>query len=163
MNQIIVILKTKIIILLSIVVYFLLLQSINSAIYLKFANKSEMSLYLVILNYIMVFIPFIILFCKNGFKINTLMFLSSLKKYFLPYLIYIFIIYFIRQQVKLGVNFIDIGITSFLLSKSVTSEYTMLYIFLIFQSFISLLFFIILPYYALVLHSYVFKLKKYNT
>lgn len=162
MNQIIVTLKSKIFILLSIVVYFLLLQSINSAIFLKVENKSDMSLFLVILNYIMVFIPVIILFCKNAFKINILMLLSTLKKYCFPYLIYIFIIYFIRQQVKLGVYFIDIGITSFLLSKSITSEYTMLYIFWVFQSFISLLFFILLPFYTLILHTYFFGLKKYN-
>lgn len=162
MNQIIVKLKTKIFILICIVVYFLLLQSINSAIYLKIENKSELTLYLDILNYIMVFLPVIILFCKNGFKINILMLLSMLKKYCFPYLIYIFIIYFIRQQVKVGVYFIDIGITSFLLSKSVTSEYIMMYVFWVFQSFISLLFFIILPFYTLVLHSYIFGLKKDN-
>lgn len=159
-NQIIAKIKTKIFILISIVVYFLLLQSINSAIYLKIENKSEMTFYLDILNCVMVFLPVIILFCKNALKINIL--LSMLKKYCFPYLIYIFIIYFIRQQVKVGVYFIDIGITTFLLSKSVTSKYIMMYVFWVFQSFISLLFFIILPFYTLVLHSYIFGLKKDN-
>ena len=160
MNQIIANIKTKIFILLSILVYFLLLQSINSAIYLKIENKSEMTFYLDIFNYVMVFLPVIILFCKNNF--NILMLLSMLKKYCFPYFIYIFIIYFIRQQVQVGVYFIDIGITSFLLSKSVTSEYIMMYVFWVFQSFISLLFFIILPFYTLVLHSYILGLKKDN-
>lgn len=155
--------KSRIIILLFIVVYFLLLQSINSFIYLKVQNKSGMiSYYLDILNCVMVFFPLIILLCKKGIKKNLTMLQSMLRKYWIPYLIYVFSIYLIRQHVMLGVYYIDLGIGSlvFWLSKSPTSDFLMYYAFFIFQSFISLLFFVVLPFYTSVLHSYIFRLKK---
>lgn len=157
--------KPQIIILLVILIYFLLLQSLNAPLYWKEENKSGMtSFYLGILNYVMVFLPFIILLCKNGIKKNLIMLQAMLRKYWIPYLIYVSSIYFIRQQVKFGVYYIDMGIGGFVfwLTKSPTSDFIMMYAFLIFQSFISLLFFIVLPYYTFVLHSNIFPLKKNN-
>lgn len=152
--------KHLIIILLFIVIYFLLLQSINSPIYLKYQNKSGSTcFYLDILNYVMVFLPLIKLLCKNGIKNNLIMLRAMLMKYWVPYLIYVVSIYLIRQQVLLGHYFIDMGIGRFVfwLTKSPTSDFAMMYAFWIFQSCISLLFFIALPFYTFVLYSYIFR------
>lgn len=150
--------KHSIITLLLIVVYFLLLQSINSSIYLRYQIESESSyFYFDILNYVMVFLPLIILLYKYCLKKRIIMLHSMFMKYWIPYLIYVFSIYLVRQQVVLGDYYIDISIGGlvFWLTNSPTSDLVMMYAFWIFQSFNSLLFFIALPFYTFILRSYV--------
>ncbi len=157
--------KSRIIILLFIAVYFLLLQSINVPIYWKNQNKNgSTTFYLVILDYVMVFLPLIILIFKIGIEKNLIMLQSMLRKYWIPYLIYVCSVYLIRQQVILGYYYIDMGIGGlvFWLTKSPASDFLMMDAFLIFQSYISLLFFLALPFYTSVLHSYIFRIKKEN-
>lgn len=145
--------KNKIKSLLFILVYFLLLQSVYSFIYLKLLSKKELILLLNIFNYVMLFMPLCILLCKSSIK-NLAAPQLLVRRYWIPYLIYVVAIVLIRKQVRLGDYYLNIGPFDLLLPKSTSSLFVMVYVEEIFQNLISFLFFIVLPFYTFFLSSY---------
>lgn len=135
------------------IIYFSIVQFIYSFLYMV-VSKSQNSIYLFdIISYVLLFSPVIILIWKIGMKKITENIFLLFKKYWIFYLAYILILYFIRNQIILGDKYIEIPFKAFWLDESFKSYFFMLYIYKLFFSFLSAIFFLILPSYVWLLNS----------
>lgn len=97
--------------------------------------------------YIFLFVPVIILIGRHSIKNTKVVESLTIQKYLMLYLIYIIILYLIRKNIIVG--FYSINIYTFgiyiRLSESFLSSFVMAYIYILFHSVTSTIFFAVLP------------------
>ena len=106
-----------------------------------------------ILCFILFAAPVIIFILHTGFRSSRTFFLEFWRKHWIFYLFYIIVLFAIKKNIILGyysVQFYMFGL-SFGLNENSTSAFLMAYLYILFFSAVSTLFFVLLPNYFLIL------------
>ncbi len=106
-----------------------------------------------ILCFILFVAPVIIFILHTGFRNSRTFFLEFWRKHWIFYLFYIIVLFVIKKNIILGyysVQFYMFGL-SFGLNENSTSAFLMAYLYILFFSATSTLFFVLLPNYFLIL------------
>lgn len=140
----------------AIIIIYAIVQFIHTVCYVT-AQKETMPM--IIENSVSVFCfaffvaPIIVFIFHLGLRNSKVFFLEFWKKHWIFYLIYIIILFLIKKSVKLGYYFIEFSMFNlcFKLSENTFSAFIMAYLYILFYSVTSTLFFILLPNYFLIL------------
>ena len=142
-----------------ILMYYSIIQLICSVSYMIIQNMGGLGgLYNIvgILGFVLLFAPFIIFVFRLGIQNSRNFFLTFLRKNLIFYLLYIIILFVIKNSIVLGDYSIDFSMINlyFELSKSAFSNFLMAYAYIFFDSISAILFFIFLPNYFLIVFNY---------
>ena len=104
-----------------------------------------------ILGFLLLFAPFVISVFRLGIQDSTSFFLMFLRKNLIFYLLYIILLYVIKNNIMLGDSYIDFSMLhiTFRLTESTFSDLVMAYAYIFFDSILAKLFFVFLPIYVL--------------
>ena len=99
----------------------------------------------------LIFAPVIIFVLRSGLQNSKRIFLNFWKKHYIYYILYIAILYWIRENIGMGFYSIDLPIPGlyFDLSKNAFADFWMMYTYMLFYDITATLFFILLPNYFL--------------
>lgn len=136
------------------IIYYVIIQFAHTVCHVaiqKTLVPAYIENYASFLSLIFLFAPVLIFIWHYGLQDIKTLFLSFWKKYWIYYLIYIIILYLIRKDIILGYYYIDFSMFGLhlQLSETASSAFIMAYLYQLFYSYISTLFFVILPNYFL--------------
>lgn len=136
-----------------VIMYYAVVQlayTVNYIHTLKFSGIGVMEVCANILQFILLFAPIVIFIFRLGIQESKKNFFTFYRKYWIIYLIYLLALYLIRENITLGYYYIEFcGV-----SKSVSSPFLMAYMYMLFESTISILFLTFLPNYIIIFRKW---------